>query len=118
MHVSALCVIDERLLGTLEQDGSNTGLSASVPQSSPRVLRELSTVRCMSAGTPTSAYCFLSISACVGMWSAPVRVMSFLVTALIFCSLFISLALASAVITGTVHAQLSPRPAAASIAQD
>jgi hypothetical protein len=52
------------------------------------------------------------------MWSAPVRVMSFLVTALIFCSLFISLALASAVITGTVHAQLSPRPAAASIAQD
>jgi hypothetical protein len=52
------------------------------------------------------------------MWSAPMRVMSFLVTALIFCSLFISLALGSAVITGPVHAQLSPRLAAASIAQD
>jgi hypothetical protein len=52
------------------------------------------------------------------MWSAPMRAMSFLITASIFSSLFIGIALASAVITGTVHAQFSPRCVVASIVQN
>ena len=41
---------------------------------------------------------------------AVMRTMSFFLTASIFSSVFIGLALASAVVTGAVHAQLSLRP--------
>jgi hypothetical protein len=44
--------------------------------------------------------------------------MSFFVTASIFSSIFIGLALLSAVITGAVHAQLSSRSAPMSLAQN
>jgi hypothetical protein len=40
---------------------------------------------------------------------AVMRTMSFLLTALIFSSIFIGLAIASAVVTGAVHKQFSAR---------
>jgi Na+/H+ antiporter NhaA len=41
------------------------------------------------------------------------RVLNFLITTSIFSSLFIGLALASAIMTSTVHAQLAPRSVSA-----
>jgi hypothetical protein len=46
------------------------------------------------------------------------RAANFLITASVFSSIFIGLALASAVITGGLHAQLSSRPAHSDLAQN
>jgi hypothetical protein len=49
---------------------------------------------------------------------AVMRTMSFFLTASIFSSIFIGLALASAVITGAVHAQFASRSALMSVMQN
>ena len=51
-------------------------------------------------------------------WVAAMRVVSFFVTASIFSSLFIALAVISAVFTSAVQAKLSARPALANVMQN
>jgi hypothetical protein len=72
----------------------------------------------LRCGTRELAGRFGCMSARCSIRGAVMRTMSFFLTASIFSSIFIGLALASAVITGAVHAQFASRSALMSVMQN